>query len=431
MTETPARPVQGTVLLVDDDEALLAALSRLLRPDGLRVLIANSGERGLELLEAEGDVVGVVVSDYSMPSMNGADFLRTVRLRWPDATRMLATGNADLSAAANAVNEGQVARLITKPCDPDQFRELVAFALGQHQLVLDNRQLRVVAEEQAVRLEQWNQRLEDLVTQRTAELEKANSTLQRGLLDTVRLLVGFLERRVPERAARCRDVAKLAGRLAEKAGMSPDIVRRIQVAALVHDIGLMSLSDPVLRQRPDDMPAAAKVQYEQHPAVGQSMLAAVDQLVEIATWIRHHHERWDGRGYPDRLAGPAIPMPSRFIALADGYLEACSREGGTAPRWRNAQRGAGAYDPSLLEVLSADIEPRAADAFVAPSELLVPIEDLQSGSQVAAPIEATTGVILVNAGDVLTEELIGRIQALAGAGVVAVASVRIVTDHAA
>jgi response regulator RpfG family c-di-GMP phosphodiesterase len=90
------------------------------------------------------------------------------------------------------------------------------------------------------------------------------------------------------------------------------------------------------------------------------MLAAVDQLVEIATWIRNHHERWDGHGYPDRLVGAAIPMPSRLIAVADGYLEACSREGSTAPRWRNAQRGAGAYDPGLLDVLESVLAPQAA-----------------------------------------------------------------------
>ncbi len=129
----------------------------------------------------------------------------------------------------------------------------------------------------------------------------------------------------------------------------------MQVAALVHDIGLMGLADPIVRQRPDDTPHAARIQYEQHPIIGQSMLSAVEQLVEIGTWIRHHHERWDGHGYPDRLPGPAIPLPSRIIALADGYLEAVGCEGGTAPRWRSAQRAAGAFDPDLVEVLAAEL----------------------------------------------------------------------------
>jgi len=345
----------GTVLLVEDDESLLAAMSRVLRPDGLRVLTASSGDRAIDVLEAEGQSIGVVVSDYSMPGMNGADLLRAVRLRWPDSARILATGNANLNDAARAVNEGQVTRLITKPWNPDHFREIVSAGLAESQLLVENRRLRQLAEEQSARLEQWNQRLEHLVSQRTAELENANESLERGLLDTVRLLVGVLERRLPDRANRCRDVARLAARLGERAGMPAEIVRHMQVAALVHDIGLVGLPDPVARQKPEHMPHAARTQYEQHPIIGQSMLSAVNHLVEIATWIRHHHERWDGHGYPDRLSGAAIPLVSRVIALTDGYLDAVGREGGTAQRWRSAQRAAGAFDPDLVDVLAAEV----------------------------------------------------------------------------
>jgi response regulator RpfG family c-di-GMP phosphodiesterase len=427
MTNSGAPTKSGTVLLVDDDEALLAALSRLLRPDGLRVLTAASGERALELLESDGDSVGVVVSDYAMPSMNGADLLRSVRLRWPDATRILSTGNADLHAAARAVNEGQVSRLVTKPCDPDQFRELITTALAQNQLLLENRRLRQLADEQAARLEQWNRQLESTVKQRTAELEQANASLHRGLLDSVRLLLGFLERRLPERAARCREIARLAGKLAERAGLPGDTVRRIQVAALVHDIGLMSLSDPILRQKYDDMPMGARLQYEQHPVTGQTMLSSVEQLVEIGTWIRHHHERWDGHGYPDRLSGPAIPMPSRLIALADGYLDAVGREGGTAQRWRKAQRAAGAYDPDLMEVLAAEVEPQTGAPVVTVD---VPFRELQPGFRLAQAINSVAGAVLVHAGDVLTEDVLLRLQGMAAEGAVVCETVSVIAAPA-
>lgn len=416
--------VVSTVLLVDDDESLLAAMSRLLRPDGVRVLIASGGDRAVELLEAEGSSIGVIVSDYAMPGMNGADLLRAVRLRWPDVTRILSTGNADLTAAARTVNEGQVSRLITKPCDPDQFREVVSAGLTQYHLVLENRRLREVADEQSIRLEQWNQRLEGLVSQRTTELEKANASLQRGLLDCVRILVGFLERRLPERASRCREAARLAGRLAERAALPAETVRMIQLAALVQDIGLMGLPDPILRQRPEDLTTAARTQYEQHPILGQGTLSGVEQLVEIATWIRHHHERWDGHGYPDRLAGLNIPLPARIIALTDGYIEALGREGSTAVRWRGAQRAAGAYDPDLVEVLAAELENRAAP----PPQLGVdiPIARLQPGLQLAEPIRTTAGAVLVKSGEVLSAELLGRIQSLAAGGVLSSDVVRVV-----
>jgi response regulator RpfG family c-di-GMP phosphodiesterase len=262
------------------------------------------------------------------------------------------------------------------------------------------------------------------VNLRTAELEQANASLQRGLLDCVRVLVGFLERRLPERASRCREAARLAGHLAERAGMPAETVRQIQLAALVMDIGLMGLPDPILRQRPEDLPIAARSQYEQHPIIGQGTLSGIEQLVEIATWIRHHHERWDGHGYPDRLAGLAIPLPSRIIALTDGYIEAVGREGTTATRWRSAQRAAGAYDPDLVEVLAAELENRVAAAPQVGTEL--PISALRPGYQLLAPIHSAAGAVLVKAGEVLTDTLLGRIQALATAGVLASPTARVV-----
>jgi len=200
----------------------------------------------------------------------------------------------------------------------------------------------------------------------------------------------------------------------------------MQVAALVHDIGLMGLADPIVRQRPDDMPHAARIQYEQHAIIGQSMLSAVEQLVEIGTWIRHHHERWDGHGYPDRLSGPAIPLPSRVIALADGYLGAVGREGGTAPRWRSAQRAAGAFDPDLVEVLATELGEMPAEA--PPSETEIPMIDLRPGLCLMEPIASGRGVVLVKSGVTLTAEVVSRIQALAAAGVLASITVRVVRD---
>jgi response regulator RpfG family c-di-GMP phosphodiesterase len=425
---------RAAVLLVDDDEALLSAMTRLLRPDGVRVITANSGERALELLEEKADSLGVVISDYAMPGMTGADVLRAVRMRWPDLTRVLASGNADLAAAARAVNEGQVSRLVTKPWDPDQFRELVAEALEGHRLVIENRRLRDLADEQAARLarqaerlEQWNQRLEDQVKERTAELETANANLQRGLLDTVRLLVGFLERRLPERAARSREVARLAGRLAERLKTPAAEVRRIQVAALVHDIGLLTLPEALTRVLPENLPPAGMLQYKNHASTAHGMLASVEQLNDIALWVRSHHERWDGFGYPDRLAGPSIPLASRLIALADGYLDALGSERGTAPMWRRRQLGAGAYDPELVEVLGREVtgEPEVE------VDYSMAIADLKPGMQLLQPVRTAAGAILLRHGEKLTPEKIERLQQLLENGALESATVQIDTDVAA
>jgi response regulator RpfG family c-di-GMP phosphodiesterase len=338
------RASDSVILAVDDEPAVLAALIRLLRPDGIEVLTADGGAKAISILEECSASISAVVSDYSMPGMNGAEFLRVARLRWPDITRVLLTGNADLPAAARAVNEGQLSRLYTKPWHGDEFRQAIAQALEQHRVLGENHRLRSLAEDQAVRLEQWNGRLENLVAERTEQLEQANASLHRGLIGTLQLSLGLLERRLPDRAARCREVARLAAPLAQRTGLPKSEVRWVQVAALVHDLGLASLPDALLRRPAAELLLAGRLHYERHPLVAQNMLNRVEELARVGVWVRHHHERWDGRGYPDRLAGPAIPLPSRIIAVADAYLERA------VVREEQLRFGAGARSPPELSI---------------------------------------------------------------------------------
>jgi len=416
---TPGAPQRAGVLLVDDDEALLTAMNRLLRPDGLRVLTATSGEQALQVLEQHGQALGAIISDYAMPGMTGADLLRAVRLRWPDLTRVLATGNADLAAAARAVNEGQLSRLVTKPWEPEEFREIVLEAVNQHRMLIENRRLRELAddqaqrlERQAERLEQWNKRLEEEVAARTSELEVANASLQRGMLDAVRLLVAFLERRLPARAARSREIARLCGRLAERAGISANEIRRIQV---VHDIGLLGLPESLTRTSPENLPPSGFIQYKQHPVIAHSMLGTVENLADIASWIRAHHERWDGTGYPDRLVGPVIPLPARLIALVDGYLDAVETERPSAAIWRRKQVNAGAFDPDLLMLLDREISGEPEPLL----DVRTPIEALEPGMRLEEAVKTTAGAVLIRPGEVLSADQIARLQSLAGGGALA------------
>jgi response regulator RpfG family c-di-GMP phosphodiesterase len=438
-----------TVLFVDDEPAVLSALTRLLRPDGVRVLTAGDGVEALDILDSHAATVGVVMSDYSMPGMNGAELLRSVRERWPDITRVLLTGNADLTAASRAVNEGQLSRLFMKPWQPDQIRQAVTQALDEYRMLAENRRLRTLADAQAERLEHLNQHLERLVIERTSELEHANLQLHRSLLEIVRLLLTSLEHRLPRRAAHCKEVARLAGKLAERAGMGIEAARRVQVAALVHDVGLTALPDAIVRRSPAELSMAARAQYQGHPAVGQRMLSSVAELTDIATWIRHHHERWDGRGYPDRLAGDAIPLAARIIALADGYLEAVGADSGTARRWRDAQKFAGAFDPELLQVLDDELDGRSAHQNALPNEraqsaagiydevqtTTVAVETLRTGMVLVDEVRTTSGKVLLRAGERLTADRLQRIQEFYREGVlltqkVAVAAGTVVTESA-
>jgi HD superfamily phosphohydrolase YqeK len=316
-------------------------------------------------------------------------------------------------------------------------------------MLAENRRLRTLADAQAERLEHLNQHLERLVIERTSELEQANLQLHRSLLEIVRLLLTSLEHRLPRRAAHCKEVARLAGKLAARAGMGIEAARRVQVAALVHDVGLTALPDAIVRRTPAELSMAARAQYQGHPAVGQRMLSSVAELTDIATWIRHHHERWDGRGYPDRLAGDAIPLAARIIALADGYLEAVGADSGTARRWRDAQKFAGAFDPELLQVLDDELDGRSAHQNALANEraqsaagiydevqtTTVAVETLRTGMVLVDEVRTTSGKVLLRAGERLTADRLQRIQEFYREGVlltqkVAVAVGTVVTESA-
>jgi hypothetical protein len=199
---------------------------------------------------------------------------------------------------------------------------------------------------------------------------------------------------------------------------------------------------------------SARTLYQGHTALGERMLSTVDALTDMASWIRHHHERWDGRGYPDQLVGEAIPLPSRIIALADGYLEALMFEAGTAPRWRSAQRINCAFDPDLLQVLDDELQGIAIEApekhqsaamrtprhqpgpgIEEVQTTPVSVKSLRSGMVIFGEVLSTSGAVLVRAGERLTEERLQRLRELYGEGLVHTTEVEVtvgtlVTDSA-
>ena len=407
-----------TVLIIDDEPTVLTSLTRLLRPDGIRLLCANSGDQALALLEESGESVSVVMTDYTMPGMDGADLLHAVSTRWPDITRILLTGNADMPAAARAVNEGRVSRLCTKPWRPDELRQAINEAIHQNTVIRENRRLRVLADQQAVRLEQWNTRLEALVAERTTELTSANASLQRSLLDSVRLLVTFLEQRLPDQAARGREIARLSGRLAERAMLPADEVRKIQVAAMIHDIGLLSLPESLSRRSPAELTHTGRLQYQQHAELGQKLLSNVERLSDMGLWIRHHHERYDGKGYPDRLAGRRDSVPRPHPGARRG-LPGRGLAPATVGQWLQQQYQVGEFDPDLIELLGAEL--RGDRLRVKERPILV--ADLKPGMVLAEAVRATSGAIVISAGQALTAEVLERVQRFVAAGALETLSV--------
>jgi len=333
-----------SVLFVDDEQNILHSLERLFFDEEFQTLTASSGAEGLSILSQRDDVA-VIVSDQRMPEMSGAEFLERSREIAPDAVRMVLTGYADISAAMDAINKGGAARYLTKPWDDRALLQTIRDGVDYYLVLRENRRLSEVIRKQNEELEEWNKNLKSRVMEQTTVIRKQNEELSQrsarlaaafdGMIESFSLLVELMNPRLRNHA---RNVTELSVSMARELGVSGNELETIRRAALLHDIGMIGMPPHLFGKRPSDMTPEELRLFQQHPVRGQTAIDAVEELRPAGVLIRHHHEQYNGNGYPDRLAKEEIPLGARIIGFAN-YIdrEMGDRRGGT--RWRRSLPG--------------------------------------------------------------------------------------------
>lgn len=168
-------PRKRTLLLVDDEENILTSLRRLLRREGYEILTGNGGAQGLELLAQH--PVDVILSDQRMPNMTGVEFLRQVKMAYPDTVRMVLSGYTELQSITDAINEGAIYKFLTKPWDDEQLRANIAEAFRHKELADDNLRLTEEVQRANRELAIANEQLRVLLTERERQLAIDGVTL--------------------------------------------------------------------------------------------------------------------------------------------------------------------------------------------------------------------------------------------------------------
>jgi response regulator RpfG family c-di-GMP phosphodiesterase len=402
-----------TILCVDDEPNILSALRRLFRTTGLRVLTAESGAAALDILSTES--VDLIISDMRMPMMSGAELLQQVRSRWPAVTRLLLTGYADISSTISAINEGQIYRYITKPWNDGDLLSIVKDAMERKALEDDKKRLEALTARQNEELKSLNSSLEKKVEARTADLAQANDRLKRNYFNSIKTFSNLLELRGGQLMGHGRKVADLARKTAKALNLGEETVHELFIAALMHDIGFIGLSDqilstPVTKLSPEDL-----ARYRMHPIFGEQSLMSLDDMQPVATLIRAHHERHDGRGFPDGLQGDDIPIGARILSVVDTYEDLlsghCISNSLSPTEARTVIRhGKGTqFDPvvtdAFLNLFAAPPAPAAQ------KPLMLRTSELQPGMVLAKDFLSAEGVLLLAADHVLTMELIERMCA--------------------
>jgi putative nucleotidyltransferase with HDIG domain len=304
------------VLFVDDEVNILKSLARLFRAEQVRVFTASSAPEALALLSSE--PVQVVVSDQRMPGTTGVKLLAQVRERRPDVVRILLTGHTEIGVAIEAINQGEIFRLLTKPWNDDELRAIVRQALADCAIRAEVSRLNQLTHQQNAALQEMNHSLERKVAERTGELVEKNRELRTAYLSTVRALSEAVDAKDPYTRGHSERVGVYASRIARELDCKREFIERIYLAGLLHDIGKIGVPDAII-SKPTQLTHAEYEVMKRHPEIGARILEPVAFLADIVPCVRHHHEWYDGsaRGYPERLAATEIPYPSRIILVAD------------------------------------------------------------------------------------------------------------------
>ncbi len=287
-TSNPLSP--PFILLVDDTPSVLYSTRKILTYYNFKVTTARNAEEALA--EVKKTTFDLVVCDINLPGRNGLDFLNELKSYDPGIASVVMTGSANSTAALaiEAMKSGALG-FVTKPFSNTQLIESVNTALEQARLVRDSLQT-----------EFYTGMLENLCSAllNTMEGDEASSE-------------GSSQR-----------VALFSRAIATGLRLSADEVFQIYLAGLFHDIGKIGVPDHILRKTG---PLTAEEVYEiaRHPELGAKIVEQAHGMGTAANFIMHHHEWYDGTGYPQGLAGTAIPLGSRIIAIADVYEELTSK----------------------------------------------------------------------------------------------------------
>ena len=404
MGEVPVKE-RPNILFVDDEENVLRSLLRLFIDEECVVFTAASGAEGLDVVGRH--EIAVVVSDQGMPQMRGTEFLARVKEMSPDTVRMVLTGYADLTAAIDAINKGGVYQYLTKPWDSGTLVMSVRAAVDRYGLVKENKYLTELTRRQNEELQRWNAELETDVQQQTIdltyknkELVELNETVTRNFRDFTVTISNLIELRDRTVASHSNTVAAISREIARALGLTPEETQHIAIAAQLHDIGKIGLSDTALPKSVEALTPEEMTEYKRHPVRGQAAIDSNEVFTEAGGLIRGHHESFDGGGFPDGLKGDEIPLGSRIISIADRYdrLQMDSTmEMALEEIWNLRGKQ---FDPNLYQPLEKAVKDRKWYALPPDRsvEKELRLDELLSGMILSREVRGGTGVLLLPKG---------------------------------
>lgn len=289
------------LLVIDDEEAIRTALKRFLTGQGYDVYTAGTGAESLQAVRRH--KLACVLLDVRLPDANGVDLVPQILELEPNVAILMLTAVNDAASATLCMQRGATDYL-TKPVDLADLGRAIQRALRRRETQIEN-----------AKINQW---LKEEVALRTAELRMERANLERISVATLEALVNALEAKDPYLRGHSARVADFAAMVAGEMGLPDEQIEAIRTAGRLHDIGKIGIREEILNKQ-GPLTDEEFEHVKTHPVVGSDIIAPLTHLGRVIQYVRSHHERWDGRGYPDGLAGDAIPMGARIIGAVEIY----------------------------------------------------------------------------------------------------------------
>jgi len=335
MSETVAKP---RLLIVDDEAEVRGVLHDLLSGPYQCGEAASAEDAIAELREND---YQLVISDITMSGMSGLEMIPHVKVVSPDTVIVMISGMQTIESAINALRLGAFDYLM-KPFDLRQAEAAVSRALDHHELIAAKRR--------------YENHLEELVTQRTAELDDALNSLENAYRSTLRALTAALETRDAETHGHSERVVTFSLRLGREYGLSSHEMKALEFGSLLHDIGKIGVPDAILR-KPAKLTDEEWIKMREHPLHGQQILRGIQFLEGAARVVAQHHEKWDGSGYPLGIKGEEIDICARIFSVADAF------DAITSDRVYRKGRPYQAAAEELNEWIGRQFDPKVVEAF--------------------------------------------------------------------
>ena len=304
---------KGYIVCVDDDLALLETLCQQLTDltsATHEVLMAKSAEEALQILydlHHQGKTVEMMITDLIMPGMTGDRLLEIVNVRFPQIVKILLTGHTGLDSALYCINNVNLDKYISKPWQIEDLHMTVTSLLRQFGLRRDNQRL---LEELQLRNLQLKGAIRDL--------RKAERDVETSYVQTLQSLAAALDAKDPYTAGHSERVARWASMIARRISLPREEIEDIRAVSLLHDIGKIGMPERILN-KPGRLSSEEMDMVRMHPIIGAKILEPLVSFARYVPIVRHHHEWYNGNGYPDGLGGSDLPLAVWVTALADAF----------------------------------------------------------------------------------------------------------------